>query len=450
MELFVDGFCGDTFESCVSGHSVFVRGFDLALDKRNNVFDEFVGDIVAFFVDPFARDTFFCVCNVFEVNKGGNAFIDSVFGFADESDHFSGFAGNGGVDCESSGKSCFVTVGFGSCMACAALEKGKFDSADFCAGFCTDDVGHGCGKTAELGMTELVDDVGVVDAVFADEFAVFVADTFGEYDYDTFVVFLEFVKVGKEFIHIENNFGKIDESGTFAADFGECCGTGKPSCVTAHNFDYDDGVTVIYVNVLDDLCDGKGNIFCGRTEAGAMVGHGKVVIDGFRNTDDAAFVILGRHIFGYLVAGIHTVVTAVIEEIADVIFFEDFEDSFIVGIVLAEIFELITAASDKGSGGGKHKFEGFGIFFSHIDDAVIENAADSVLCGKDFGYAFFTECGFDNAVCTGVDNCGRAAGLTDKTCADKFAHKIFAPCNLLFFAGFLSFFKNKNSDSVYY
>ena len=150
INLFVNGFCGDTFKSCVFGHAVFIRSFDFALDKRNNIFDEFVGNVVAFFVDPFTRNNFFCVCNIFKVNKNRGAFVNSVFGVTAESNHFSGFAGNGGFNGKCTGHCGFVTVGFGSGVACASLKKRKFDSANFCTGFCADYVRHGCGKTAKL------------------------------------------------------------------------------------------------------------------------------------------------------------------------------------------------------------------------------------------------------------------------------------------------------------
>ena len=285
-------------------------------------------------------------------------------------------------------------------------------------------------------MTEFIDDVKVVDSVFADEFSVFVLDAFRENENDSFVVFVEFVKILEELIHIERNFRKIDESGTFAADFGKSGGACKPSCVASHNLDYNNGVAVINVNVLDNFRNGKGDIFCGRTETGAMVRSYKVIVDGFRNADDAAFIILGRHIFGNLVAGIHAIVAAVIEEIADIVFFEDFEDAFIVCVVLPEILEFVTAASDKGSGGCEHEFKGFGILFSHIDDIVVKNTADSVLCRKDLCDAFFAQCGFNDAVCAGVDYGSRTAGLTDKSCADEFAHKNFPLFYVWYFVNF--------------
>ena len=72
-----------------------------------------------------------------------------------------------------------------------------------------------------------------------------------------------------------------------------------------------------------------------------MVCAVKVVVDGFRNADDVALVAYGLQILADFVASVHTVVSAVVEEVADVIFFEHFQNTFVVGVVHGRVFELV-------------------------------------------------------------------------------------------------------------
>ena len=55
-----------------------------------------------------------------------------------------------------------------------------------------------------------------------------------------------------------------------------------------------------------------------------MVCSVKVVVDGFGNAYNVDIVARLSHILAYFVAGIHTVVAAVIEEIPYVVLFEYF------------------------------------------------------------------------------------------------------------------------------
>jgi hypothetical protein len=51
-----------------------------------------------------------------------------------------------------------------------------------------------------------------------------------------------------------------------------------------------------------------------------VVGSGEVVVYGLRNTHYAALIAVLKHKLGYFVAGIHRIVSAVVEEIADMYF----------------------------------------------------------------------------------------------------------------------------------
>ena len=78
-----------------------------------------------------------------------------------------------------------------------------------------------------------------------------------------------------------------------------------------------------------------------------MVGAEKVVVYSLGNSNDVAIIAGILHKLGYLVASIHRVVTAVVEEITNIVFFEDFEQTVVVRGVILEIFELISHRTER-------------------------------------------------------------------------------------------------------
>ena len=127
-----------------------------------------------------------------------------------------------------------------------------------------------------------------------------------------------------------------------------------------------------------DFHDGGSDILGGGSIAGAVVGTGEVVVDGLGDAHDAAGIAVGEEELGDFVAGIHGVVAAVVEEVADVVLLKDFDDALIVGFILGGVLEFIAAGAERGGGGILHKGELTGALFAHVDDVVIEDTADAV------------------------------------------------------------------------
>ena len=84
---------------------------------------------------------------------------------------------------------------------------------------------------------------------------------------------------------------------------------------------------------------------------GAMVCSEEVVVNGFRNSHDAALVTDFLHIFTNLIAGIHRVVAAIIEEVAHVVLLEDFQDALIIGVIHIGISQLVAAGTQSSKRG---------------------------------------------------------------------------------------------------
>ena len=153
-----------------------------------------------------------------------------------------------------------------------------------------------------------------------------------------------------------------------------------------------------------------------------MVGAVQVVVDGLGHAHDAALIAHLLHILGDLVAGVHGVVAAVVEEVAHVVFLEDLQDALVVGVVLVGIGQLIAAGAQGRGGGVLEQLQLGGVLLTHIVELVLQHALDAVGGAQHPGDAVGLQSGLDGALGAGVDDRRGAAGLTDDTCSSKFAH----------------------------
>ena len=95
-----------------------------------------------------------------------------------------------------------------------------------------------------------------------------------------------------------------------------------------------------------DLHRRGGDILGGRTVAGAVIGSEEVIVDRLGDTHYAAFVAVFEHEFADFVAGVHRIVAAVVEEIADIVLSENLENTAVIGIVDIGILQLVAAGTE--------------------------------------------------------------------------------------------------------
>ena len=200
--------------------------------------------------------------------------------------------------------------------------------------------------------------------------------------------------------------------------------------MTAHDLDDSDHAGVIDVGVLPDLSAGGGDILGGAGKAGAVVGAVQVVVNGLGHAHDAALIAHLLHILGDLVAGVHGVVAAIIEKVADVVFFEDFQDTLIIGIIHIGIGQLVAAGAKSRGGGVLHQLQLGGILLGHVIELVLQNTLDAVGGAQHPGNALRLQSGLNDALSAGVDDGGGAARLADDTSAGKFLHVYFLLNNM--------------------
>ena len=100
-------------------------------------------------------------------------------------------------------------------------------------------------------------------------------------------------------------------------------GAGTQRAGVGGDFTHDaDHTGVIDAGVVVNFHAGSGNVLGSGSEAGAVVGTEQVVVDGLGNAHHAALVTGLLHELGDLVAGVHGVVAAVVEEVSDVVLLE--------------------------------------------------------------------------------------------------------------------------------
>ena len=303
-------------------------------------------------------------------------------------------------------------------MRAATLHKAEFDTSHLHAVSAVDEIGKLYGKSAELGMTEIVLRFRARKG-FDDEYAVLVADTFGHAG-DTFaaVIVHYSLDVREEFLHGERNFGKVNKVGAQSFIIGKRRRGGKPARVSSHYL-YDSHLTfVVDFGVEVKLHERGRHVLRGAAVSGAVVGAVEVVVDGFRNADDVTGVTRFHKIFAYLVAGIHTVVAAVIEEIADIVLLENLEYPLVIGIVHGSVFKFVSHRTEARRRSVLEEQKLVHIFLSDIVKVLFQDTFDAVSGTVNGGYVLLLE-GFDKyARGRSVDDRSRSAGLSENTCAD--------------------------------
>ena len=190
--------------------------------------------------------------------------------------------------------------------------------------------------------------------------------------------------------------------------------------MTAHDLHHVDDTVVIHIGILADLHAGGGDELGGASETGAVIRTVQVVVHGLGHTDHAAGISHRFHIPADLVAGVHGVIAAVIEEVAHVVLFEDLQDPLVVRVIHLGIRHLVAAGAQFGGRGVQQKTELLRIFLIHYIQTVRQNALDAVGCTVDLGDLLRFQSGLDHAVGAGIDHGGGTAGLAENAGSDQF------------------------------
>ena len=309
-------------------------------------------------------------------------------------------------------------------MSATALEEAELNAANLHIQLLLDHIGQHSSQAAQLSMAKAISSGGLG---LGNKGTVSVVDTLGDSHHAVALLLVNPLDISHKLIHIEISLRHINEVGAGAVSSSETSGSSKPTGMTAHDLDDADHTGVIDPGVMINLHAGGGNILGSRSVAGAVVGAEQVVINGLGHAHHTALIANLLHILADLVAGVHRVVAAVIEEIANIVLLEDLQDSLVVRVIHIRIRHLVAAGAQSRRGGVEQQLQLLCVLLGHIDQAVTENTLDAVFSTIDIGDDIAVQSGTDHAVSTGVDNRSRTTGLTDDAGAFENIHGKIPP-----------------------
>ena len=216
-------------------------------------------------------------------------------------------------------------------------------------------------------------------------------------------------------IHVEGHFGQADHVHTLAViALGQRCGGGQPAGVASHDLHHGDVLGAVHGGVTDDLLHHNADVLGRRTVTGGVVGDHQVVVDGLGHAHEADVALDALAVLGQLADGVHGVVAADVEEVADVQLFQNGEQLLVDRLVGVPVGQLVAAAAQKAGRGALEQLN-VQIVRQHggkIHHALLQQTGDAVAhTVHDVGAAALAA--FKDARKARIDDGSRAARLAD-------------------------------------
>ena len=201
--------------------------------------------------------------------------------------------------------------------------------------------------------------------------------------------------------------------------FGESGSGGDPTGAAAHDFDDRNEIALTHGFVVtSELANGRRDVLDHAAIAGSVVSDGEIVIDRFRNADDAKVVALLLSQFRNFVGGVLRIVASDVEKVTDVVGLENLEDALVVALFL----QLVTARTESGAGRVTESANLLLRLRREIDQILLQDAEHAIQSAVDFLNAFMVQSLGNNAGDTGVDDSGGAPGLAHQNISYEFSH----------------------------
>src|SRR5699024_1588783 len=212
--------------------------------------------------------------------------------------------------------------------------------------------------SSDLGLVaESVHRVDVVGQL-ADVAAVLQLDAFGHGDDDAGLLFLHDPDLFHKAVHVEGDLRQADHVHALAVvALGQGGGGGQPAGVAAHDLHDGDVLGAVNGGVPDDFLHDDADVLGSRAVTGSVVSDHQVVVDGLGHAHKADVTAGPCAVVGQLADGVHRVVAADVEEVADVQLFQDVEQLFVDGFVLVPVGQLVAAAAQEAGGGPLEQFD---------------------------------------------------------------------------------------------
>ncbi len=199
---------------------------------------------------------------------------------------------------------------------------------------------------------------------------------------------------------------------------GKAARGGNPAGVSAHDFQDEDLCRGLghRQHIQGRLLRRNGDVLGDGAEAGAVVGDGQVIVDGLRDAEAGHGKAHALADLRHLVRGVHRVVAAVVEEVADVVGFEDLDQAFVFGAVFVDTLELVARGAESAARRVHQGRNGRCAFLAGVDHVFGQCTDDAVASGVDVGdlLRMFAR-GLDDAAGGGIDDGGNTARLGIKS-----------------------------------
>ena len=381
--------------------------------------DKGLADAVAGLVDPVPGHLALGVGGLGQGDQLGAAAVPRLVPGAVQGHHLVGLAGHSGFHGGLSGGIGLTDVGLGGQVGPAPLEEGELNAPDLHPQGLLHPVGQQGGQATQLGMAEAVGGGGFG---LRDKGAVGVVDALGDGHQAVAGLLVDLLHIGQELVHVKVHLWQVHQVRPGASPGGQASGPGQPAGMAAHDLHDDHGAGVIDPGVLVQLHAGGGDVLGGAAVAGAVVRAGQVVVDGLGHPDDVAGVAHLLHVLADLVAGVHGVVAAVVEEVAHVVLLEDLQDAAVVGVVLVRVGQLIPAGAQGGGGGVLEQIQLGRVLLAHVVQFVSQHPFDAVGSPQNPGDLGGGQGGLDDPLGTGIDDRSGPAGLADDAGAFQLFH----------------------------
>ena len=195
---------------------------------------------------------------------------------------------------------------------------------------------------------------------------------------------------------------------------GQAARRRNPAGMTSHDLEHEDfgGGAGHRQHVERRLARRHGNVLGGRAESGAAVGDRQIVVDGLGYADAGNGMAQLHADFGHLVRGIHGIVAAVVEEIADVVRAKHRDQALVLGAVLVDPRQLVARGSEGASRRMAQRPDRRRTLLAGIDHVLGERADDAVPSRINLADPVAVLAGrFDQSAGGCVDDGGDPAGL---------------------------------------
>ena len=129
--------------------------------------------------------------------------------------------------------------------------------------------------------------------------------SFGNCDKSLACAIVYRANIGIKLVQVKIGLRQIYKVGTAALIRCQRGSSGQPPGMTSHYFNNRDHSGIVNTAVLVYFHAGGGDIFCSAAETGAVIRAEEIVVYGFGNAHNAAFVSGALHISADFGAGVH-------------------------------------------------------------------------------------------------------------------------------------------------